>query len=511
MTDLRGLIASPGLDAQPVKGVYFFPGESGANVGLYTTHPLFDDDKRWNSDPSSRERVIARILGAHANTVVMSYWSNMPQWSPMALDCTSVSGVLDAVQGLPIVIMPALEGGSDPTNPGIPHWEFSTDFPSPTPDGPPAPGLIRRIGDLVELFDGRMDLWARMYDRNGDWRYAVQILHVCSDVVGTTDQSFADGFAEAAAAIEATYQIPIGFTLDVIGGAHEYVASPTQAGSLLEQQPSVLAVHGFESEVFSGKVISGPPCFDPDWRQCHPHDNNRDNLANLADWKRAAAPDWAVTGLPLILDVSNGMDGRIVWKENGVGFWGDNMDYTDDRWRNWMSELKGPTIHGITFDTWNGYTEGYAAVPSVEHGYTVYSWLTDLLEPDPRDFSHMHYVNGLATYRVYGAICEKWVSMGADRGFGVPTTNEMQSARGRVSFFADGQMAKAIYWSAATGAHEVHGLIAKTYWEEASGDAEPLGLPVSDEEPSDTGRVSFFEHGRIDWSPGESLGRITLN
>ena len=85
---------------------------------------------------------------------------------------------------------------------------------------------------------------------------------------------------------------------------------------------------------------------------------------------------WIATGLPVILDVSSGFDGRFVWAAGGgTGFWGDNFEYTDDRWRNGLSQLKGPGIKGITFNTWNGYTEGYAAVPSKEHGTTIFDWL----------------------------------------------------------------------------------------------------------------------------------------
>jgi len=513
----RALLASPELDGQPVKGVYFFPGELQANVRLYTTHPLNPDDEHWNSDPTGRTRVIDRMIASHVNTVVMSYWSNMPQWSPMFLEPTSglnpisdsVTKVLDAVQGRPLVVIPAIEVGFDPAHPKIPHWEFQKDFPPPG-GGPVLPGLVSRIGQLAELFRGRMDLWARLYDRKGEWRYAIQILHVCSDVPGTTDIQFANAFKDVAAQVQEIYHIPIGFMLDTIADAEcAYVASPSRAGSLLEQQPSVLTVNGFVSEVFSDKVINGPRCFDPNWRNCQPHDNNVDNLEKLADWKRRAVDDWVRTGLPVILDVSNGFDGRIVWSNNeeGTGFWGDNMNYTDDRWRNWMSELKGSGVKGITFDTWNGYTEGYAAVPSREHGQTVYNWLIDLLEPDPRVCSHMHYEAGVRTYRVYGAICDKWVQLGADRGFGAPVSSEVASARGRVSYFMDD---KAIYWSVATGAHEVHGLIAKTYWG-AGGDGGCLGLPVSDEEPSPNGRVSRFEHGQIDWKPGDTSGHITCH
>jgi hypothetical protein len=501
MTDQQALLASPGLEGQPVKGVYFFPGEAGSRTTpLFTTHPLLEDDKHWNSDHFTRGRVMERMAQAHVNTVVMSYWSNMPQWSPMDLDASSVSGVLDAVQGRRLVIMPAIEGGADRSNPSTAQWEFSADFPRPTSASPPAPGLIDRIGQLVAIFRGRMHLWARLYDSTGGWRYAVNIIHACSNIPGTTDESFARGFADVAAEVEAIYHIRVGFTLDLIGGAHAYVASPDAAASWLTRQPAVLAAQGFASEVFSGKVRQGPPGGKP-------YDNNINNLTHLADWKKQALLDWADRGLPVILDVLNGFDGRIVWATFGSGFWGDNMDYTDDRWRNWMSCLKGPLVRGISFDTWNGYTEGYAATPSAEHCSIVYSWLTDLLEPDPRNSSHMHYVNGAATHRVYGAICGKWLELGADRGFGIPTTGEQPSARGRVSFFTDGVAPKAIYWSTGTGAHEVHGIIARTYWD-VSGDAGDLGLPTSDEEATDWGAVSFFQGGRIEWRHGDTRGNI---
>lgn len=202
----------------------------------------------------------------------------------------------------------------------------------------------------------------------------------------------------------------------------------------------MLAIHGFASEVFSppGIIINGPPCPDgTDWHNCQPHDNNIDNLDNIANWKHDACRDWLATGVPVILDVSNGNDGRIVWAHNpgGVGFWGDNLDSTDDRFRNWQSELKGMNVNGNTFkgitvNCWNGYTEGYATVPSVEHGDTVYNWLVDLLDPPPW-ISHMRYVNGMRTFRVYGAICEKWIQLGADRGFGVPASDEQSTGSGR--------------------------------------------------------------------------------
>jgi uncharacterized protein with LGFP repeats len=177
------------------------------------------------------------------------------------------------------------------------------------------------------------------------------------------------------------------------------------------------------------------------------------------------------------------------------------MNYSDDRWRNWLSEIKGAGAKGIVMDTGNGYTEGYAAVPSREHANIVYNWLTDLLEPDPRDCSHMHHVNGVRTFRVFGAIYEEWVQLGADRVFGSPTGNEMASALGRAQMFAN---AGAIYWSGTTGAH---GLIGKAYLN-AGADRSCLGLPTSDEAADGGGRISRFQHGTITWKQGDALGHI---
>src|SRR6266487_3097658 len=109
-SELRALLASPGLNGKPVKGVYFFPGELEHNVPLCTVHPLYEVDKIWNSVPSGRSSVIGRMLTAHANTIVMSYWSDLTIWSPMdVLPGKTLPGVLHAVQGRPLVIMPAIE------------------------------------------------------------------------------------------------------------------------------------------------------------------------------------------------------------------------------------------------------------------------------------------------------------------------------------------------------------------------------------------------------------------
>jgi hypothetical protein len=166
------------------------------------------------------------------------------------------------------------------------------------------------------MFGGKMNRWAQIYGLNGEARYAINILHACSDQRGLNDAAFASGFG----AVEAQYRIKVGFTLDTIGDGCGYNAFPASAGPALKAQPAVLAIMGFESEVFSGKLV--------------PHDNNRSNLPNLAAWKRRALNDLVATGVPMILDVSNGYDGHLVFANSPGSFWGDNAGATDDRWRN---------------------------------------------------------------------------------------------------------------------------------------------------------------------------------
>ena len=102
----------------------------------------------------------------------------------------------------------------------------------------------------------------------------------------------------------------------------------------------------------------------------------------------------------------------------------------------------------------------------------------------------------------YGAIGAKWAALGGASGFlGKPLNSEYNVtgvAGARMEDFAGG----SIYWSAATGAHEVHGGILARY--QASGNAANYGLPVTDESktPDGIGRYNHFTGGRsIYWTP----------
>jgi hypothetical protein len=110
------------------------------------------------------------------------------------------------------------------------------------------------------------------------------------------------------------------------------------------------------------------------------------------------------------------------------------------------------------------------------------------------------------------AIDDKYRDLGGPAGFlGEPVTAEQPTSdgRGRVRVFQGG----TIYWTTATGAHEVHGLIRGKY-QAIGAERSPLGYPVTDESrtPDQVGRYSGFQFGSIYWTPAtgafEVHGRI---
>ena len=82
---------------------------------------------------------------------------------------------------------------------------------------------------------------------------------------------------------------------------------------------------------------------------------------------------------------------------------------------------------------------------------------------------------------------------------GAPTSDEMNVPGvpgARMNTFQGG----AIYWSPATGAHVVYGGIG-TLYNSLGGASSSLGLPTSDEQGPSSSRYTFFQHGKILWTP----------
>lgn len=112
----------------------------------------------------------------------------------------------------------------------------------------------------------------------------------------------------------------------------------------------------------------------------------------------------------------------------------------------------------------------------------------------------IYWSQATGAHEVHGAIREKYASMGWETSLlGFPTSDESQGGGlGRFSSFQGGQ----ILWSPATPAHEVHGDILGKYLS-LGASRSFLGYPVSDELPFGAAgaRVSNFQLGQIAWSP----------
>ncbi len=104
-------------------------------------------------------------------------------------------------------------------------------------------------------------------------------------------------------------------------------------------------------------------------------------------------------------------------------------------------------------------------------------------------------------YEVHGAILAKYVATGGPARWGFPVSNEGDVRKdaaviGRASQFEH----CTIYWSAGSGAWEVHGDIRARFLS-SGGPSGPLGFPTSDESdvPGAAGRYNTFQHGSIVW------------
>ena len=110
----------------------------------------------------------------------------------------------------------------------------------------------------------------------------------------------------------------------------------------------------------------------------------------------------------------------------------------------------------------------------------------------------------IGAFAVWGQIGQKWQALGREQ-YGYPTTDESPCADGvgrfnhfRAMQFPGGPRA-SIYWSPASGVHEVHGGIWIS-WSQNGFERGPLGYPTSDEHGNGSVRRNDFQHGFIDWN-----------
>ena len=367
-----GRLANPGFEDQPIKSVFFFAGSArdgtqsyecrpSSNMGLYTIHPSDARHLGWSQSAANRTFAIDTMIEAGVNVVYMSYWGprgtdNWASWAPMQTSTFSHDELFQAAGGKNILIAPYIEAcAATKSSPG---YSFTECFPGPA--GNPAPELVARLKDLIDRYllhppDSRSPgRWAQVYDRSGQKRYLVCLIGVASNQDGMTDERFANGFDQVADRVFRDTGVRIGFAIDVMPPDTylyaKFLPSAEKTGPWLFQQSSILAIQSY----FSGHSIGV---------------NDEDTIIA---WKQRFSSQWINTGIPFLQDISPGYDAHLV-------FPGPHIFGNTSSWREAQTQLvRKLACQGVTFSAWNGYTEGYAGVPTVEYGDAAYRWAREV-------------------------------------------------------------------------------------------------------------------------------------
>ncbi len=364
-----GRLANLGFENERIKTSLFFAGQSrdgssrygcsvASNLDLYTVHPSDSRNMTWSESDKNRNFVIDQMVSAGLNVVSMSSWGEDflacdASWVPSAPMQTAPGShdeLFTAAVGKHLLIIPFIESRAD--------WAFRDEFPYWS-DGNLAPGTKSQIINLIDRFLKNpahpewADSWAQVYDRNNEPRYAVTIIHASSNRLKAGDhRAFAAGFDLLADTIYQATNVRIGFFIDTLppnsNAPGKFKPSPEKTGSVLIQTNAILGIQSFIPEIW----VSGSP-----------------SESQLIRWKKDYSRRWLETGIPFLMDISPGYDASIVFPASiRYGFS-----------KNWEDALTGMVMDygedGLTFNSWNGYTESMAVVPSQEYDNRYYRWL----------------------------------------------------------------------------------------------------------------------------------------
>ncbi len=116
----------------------------------------------------------------------------------------------------------------------------------------------------------------------------------------------------------------------------------------------------------------------------------------------------------------------------------------------------------------------------------------------------IYFSPATGAHAVHGLILSRYQALSGPAAFaGFPTSDEQAVVGGRASTFTGA----TIYWSPGTGAHEVHGLI-RAHYQALGGPASQAGLPTSDETAVVGGRANTFTGATIYWSSGTGAHEV---
>jgi len=374
--DCWGRLATPGYEAKRIKTTLFFAGQARDdstpygcsqwnNLWTYTLNPEPRENHLNWTNAANRDVVMDLMVNAGINVVSMSSWGEdfLPctdGWvtgaAPMQTSPQAHNELFTAAVGKPLLIMPFIESRA--------NWAMRDEFPRWS-DGRVSPGLVSQIENLILRYLHNpdhpewADKWARVYDHNGTPRYAVVLIHAASNELGLFDDvKFAEGFDLVANEIaKATGGVQVGFFLDAIPPGStlartSFKPSALITGALLRGSDSLLGIQCFAPEIFSGESGDG----------------------NLLGYKRDFISGWFATGIPVLVDVSPGYDGHLVFGADAKGAYGYSAE-----WLQGLTALVNEYGRaGMAYNSWNGYTEGMAGIRTTDKGNSLYDWLKSL-------------------------------------------------------------------------------------------------------------------------------------
>ncbi len=355
---LWGRIANGSRRGQRTLSGLFFAGPPNPNsLPLYTRHPFAADRLDW-TDASDIRFALSQFASAGLNTVKLSYFGHegeTDQWAPAwmfsqqrwpgdgegtyteAEQVARGRQLFKAAGRRNLLVAPMLEVS--------PAFRFWADFPSNLD------GLVGRAAWLLQNF-GREPNFLRIFDSNGNARHVIWLIE--SIHVGAVDPlDFAAGFDRAAQQLRDLVGHRVGFIIDPTPlpryGSHD---GPDPAA--LRTTASVLAINPFN---IASQGLGAPKA---------PDDISQDERLAYA---RNIMTTWSNSGIPFIAPIIPGYDAHIVFPGNDI--YGFNPE-----WRLHQQQLAVEFgTAGLSVDTWNGWTEGYAIPPSEQDGDVHLEWV----------------------------------------------------------------------------------------------------------------------------------------
>jgi hypothetical protein len=367
-----GRLANPGFHNKKIKNTLFFAGQAkdgsqyyecnpGPNTSLYTVHPIDPRHLNWSANPTNPNFALGKMVAGGLNTVSMSSWGEdfLPctsGWSisaPMQSAPGSHDELFEAAGNHDLVIIPFIESRGD--------WALRYEFPT-TVEGDVSPGAVSQIVNLIERYllnpehPEWASRWALVWDQSHQPRYAISLIHASSTRLRAWEHaSYAQGFDLLADEVFKQTGIRVGFFIDTLppnsNAPGAFKPIPESTGPELLNTTSILGIQSFIPEI---------------WHPGAPSE------AELIAFKRDYSQRWSQTGLPFLMDVSPGYNASIVFPGSIV------YGFTNE-WQTSLAQMVSDFGQDwLVFNSWNGYTEGMAAVPTFEYGNQFYYWLQAL-------------------------------------------------------------------------------------------------------------------------------------